>query len=447
MSYPILNAEEEVLLGMGIESVQVQKGRFEILTPGACVRLETDGTLNVRQRIGVERELLSCRLPAHLAPWRLVRWTPFRCVLVGNGLHLTVQGDSVFIFAPQQHLRLTFEGHFQPRYAQEVQGNRLLLDPMGGCGFFGIPQRPTELENSERASWSLNCHLARWDQLWVSVCPPRARDEEKYYQSISHEGSLEEPYPSDETIRSAARHCQIFTVHEAWAADAPEWAENPPGANYTHPKPWETDRPVPADPDEFTRVRDEVHRLKMKLVVYLSPFYCNAPDIFAEMERVLKEYGVDGLYFDGWCGHREDFRAGYHLMRRARAILGDRLLYLHSSTEPFGACRVYLPFVYAYADFVLSGEAGRFGLGLEDFLRYTVSGYQISNTVGMWCHYGSWSDEPGYHHIVPKTEHIEMALRHHVRIWRQTQAWSKLPEDLARFDREYYGRLSQLRPC
>lgn len=27
------------------------------------------------------------------------------------------------------------EGYFRPHYAQEVRGNRLLLDPSGGCGF------------------------------------------------------------------------------------------------------------------------------------------------------------------------------------------------------------------------------------------------------------------------------------------------------------------------
>ena len=270
-----------------------------------------------------------------------------------------------------------------------------------------------------------------------------ALDQEKFYQSISHEGGFDEPYPSDEIIRSAAQHCQIFTLHSCWQTDAPGWAENPPAADYTHPKPWATDRHVPVDPKEFGRVRDESHRQGMQFIPYLSPYFSNAPDIFAEMERVLEEYEVDGLYFDGSCGHREDFRPHYHLMRRARAILGDRLLYLHSSAEPFSTCRVYLPFVYAYADFVLSGEAGRFGLDLGEFLRYTVSQYQISNSVGMWCHYGSWSDQLS-NHIVPRTEHIEMALRHHVRIWRCTQAWSKLPEELARFDREYYGGLSRL---
>lgn len=441
----ILNIDDEVLMDMGIESVQAQGGRYEIYTLGAHVTLEADGRLNIRQLIGAERDVISCRLPAHLSPWRLSRSSPFRCELVGNGMNLTIQGDSVLIFSPQQHIQLAFEGHFRLQYAEEAEGNRLLLDPMGGCGFFGIPKRPTRLENADGDSWNLACHLARWDELWVSICPPRPLDLEKFYQSISHEGTQEDPYPSNDIIRSASQHCQIFTVHEAWAADAPDWAENPPGSNYQHPKPWETDHPVPADPGEFARLRDEVHRQGMKFIVYCSPYYSNAPDIFAEMERILEEYGVDGLYFDGWCGHREDFRRFYQLVRRGRSILGDQILYMHSSTEPFGTCRVYLPFVYSYADFILSGEAGRFGLDRETFLRYTVSGYQISNATGMWCHYGSWSDEPGYHSDVPITEHIEMALRNHVRIWRNTQSWSKFPEELARFDREYYGQLAKLR--
>lgn len=193
-------------------------------------------------------------------------------------------------------------------------------------------------------------------------------------------------------------------------------------------------------PKALARVRDEAHRLGMKLIPYVSPYYSNSPDLIANMDRILTEYEVDGLYFDGWIGKREDFRPRYRLMRQARAILGDRLLCLHSSTEPYGNCRVYLPFVEAYADFVLSGESGRSGLDLEPFLRYTVSGHQISNTVGMWCYYGSWSEElrhgGEYNNIVPTIEHIEMALRNHVRFWRTAQRWSKqAPEELARFDR------------
>lgn len=433
--------EDEALMGMGIQHVRRIHEGFEISTPGMHLTLNDKGQLNIKQRIGVERKLISCDLPSHLYPWKLSRKTPFRCTLQGNGLELTIQGDSVLIFSFRKPLRLTFNGHFSPHYYQEVKGNRLLLDSLGGCGFFSIPMRQTQAMDLKSESWTVQVHLTRWDELWVSICPPREMDVERYLESVAHEGSTEEPYPSNEIMRSDAKYCKVFTVHEGWAADAPEWVQDPPGSNYKHPKPWETDHPVPADPEEFVRIRDEARRNGMKFLVYFSPYYSNSPDVFSEMKRILEEYGVDGLYFDGWCGHREDFRPGYYLIRRARAILGNRLLYLHSSTEPFGTCRVYLPFVYAYADYVLSGEAGRDGLEREEFLRYTVSGYQIHNAVGLWCYYGSMG-LPGYHNVVPSSDDIEAAIRNHVRIWRTAQAWSKMPEELERFDREYYDKVS-----
>ncbi len=437
------DAGDEPLMGMSIQHAHSTFEGFEILTPGMRLTLEDKGQLKVEQRIGIERKVLSCKLPDHLSPWRISRKTSFRCTLQGKGLELTVQGDSVIIFAPRQHLKLTFNGYFLPHYAQEVKGNRLLLDPSGGCGFFSIPTRQTEAVNLNSDSWTIRAHLARWDEFWVSICPPREIDLKKFSESVAHEGTLEEPYPSNEIIRSDAKHCKVFTIHEGWAADAPEWVEDPPGSHYKHPKPWETDHPIPADPAEFARVRDEVWRNGMKILVYFSPYYSNAPDLFAEMKRILEEYCVDGLYFDGWCGHREDFRPGYYLIRRARAILGDRLLYLHSSTEPFGTCRVYLPFVHAYADYVLRGEAGREGLERDEFLRYAVSGYQIHNAVGLWCYYGS-TGLPGYHNVVPTSEDIDAALRNHVRIWRTVQSWFKNPEELERFDGEYYIKLAKI---
>ncbi len=440
-----------VLMGMGIETATEDDGAFSIATPGAVVTLDRDGMLRIRQRIGVDRELLSLHLDAHYAPWRLGKQTPFRATLVGSGLHITVQGDSVIVFEAQQNVKLAFEGRFTPAYHQEVRGNRLMLDSVGGCGFFGIPPRPTKFEDAADG-WTLQCHLARWDQLWVSVCPPRAEDERRLYQSISHDilyylfkdDDMAERYPSRETLEKLAKHCQILALHEEVWQDAPDWVVDPPGADYKHPKPWETDRHIPFDAKEFTRMREDAHALGLKVVTYCSPHYSNAPDIFAEMERVLDEYQLDGLYFDGWCSRRDDFRLGYDLMRRARAILGDRILYLHSSTDPFGTVQVYLPFVFAYADFCLRGEAGRAGKELDDFLRYTVSGHPISNSVGMWCYYGS-TDESGYKFVVPTTGHIDAAMRNHVRLWHQTRMWAAHSEELARFDREYYNALDKLR--
>ena len=88
-----MGIEDEVLMGMGIKAVKAEQGGFEILTPGSRVTLGADGTLTIQQLIGANRKLVSCSLPAHLSPWRLSGRTPFRCVLEGNGLRLTIQGD------------------------------------------------------------------------------------------------------------------------------------------------------------------------------------------------------------------------------------------------------------------------------------------------------------------------------------------------------------------
>lgn len=438
---------DAALMGMGIGNVSVEDGIIRVLSPGCAVTLDREGLLHIHQRIGADRELLSLRLDAHHAPWRVAAHTPFKCRLEGSGLAITVQGDSILIFECNQNLRLVFKGHFSPSYDRCVRGNRLLLDNLGGCGIFGIPPRETELDKGGDP-WRLHCHLARWDELWVSVCPPRPEDPHRMNQSVSHdilyyilkEGEITERYPSREALEEIAMHCQILALHEEIWRDAPSWVDDPPGGAYDHPKSWETDRHLPMDEAQFVRMREDAHRLGLKVVPYCSPYYCNAPDLFAEFERVLNEYQMDGLYFDGWCPMRDDFRVGYHMLRKARALLGDKILYLHSSSDPFNSVDLYPPFAFAYADFCLRGESGRGETDLDGFLRYTVSGHQISNSVGMWCHYGSMG-ESGYHFIVPSSEHIQAALRNHVRLWRQSRMWKKYPEELARFDREYYGAL------
>ena len=439
---------DAVLMGMGIESACATDGTVRVMTPGAIVTIDETGELGIRQRIGMERDLFTVRLDEHFAPWQIAEQTGFRCVLAGKGLTITVQGDSVLVFAPRQNMKLLFGGRFAPAFDEEVRGNRLLLDPQGGCGFFGIPSRPTTLAVDGDDRWTLECHLARWDELWVSICPPRPEDPRCLAQSISHDimynleddSALVERYPSTETLREIARNCQVLTLHEEIWQDAPGWVEDPPGGSYEHPKPWETDRHTPYDEAQFTRMCDEAHDLGLAVVPYCSPYYCSAPDLYAEMKRILEEYRVDGLYFDGWVGVRDDFRPAYAMMRRAREILGDRILYLHSSNEPYSTVRVYPPFVFAYADFCLRGEANRDAMDLDSFLRYAVSGHQISNSVGMWCHYGSMGED-GYHFVVPSSADIAAAHRNRVYLWRQTRQWRGFAEELERFDREYYGGL------
>lgn len=95
------------------------------------------------------------------------------------------------------------------------------------------------------------------------------------------------------------------------------------------------------------------------------------------------------------------------------------------------------------------------GLKLDDFLRWTASGHNISNAVGYWCYYGS-NRQQGYDtntpksgeyfDTVPTTGLIDTALRNGVFIWREGQQWSQAESKaaLAQFDKDYYGKVELL---
>jgi hypothetical protein len=137
------------------------------------------------------------------------------------------------------------------------------------------------------------------------------------------------------------------------------------------------------------------------------------------------------------------------IIRLARQILGpDRILYVHCSSDPLGSTTVYCPFIDAYADFLLRGEAGRGDLSRDDFVRWVLSGYNISNAVGYWCYYGS-TGKAGYVADDPTHEDIEVALKYEVRIPRTEVGfeviWKEDSGHLDQFDKVYFGRLDQLR--
>jgi hypothetical protein len=118
---------------------------------------------------------------------------------------------------------------------------------------------------------------------------------------------------------------------------------------------------------------------------------------------------------------------------------------MHSSTDPFNSIAMYAPFIDTYADYMLRGEAGRYGFELDDFLRWTLSCYNISNAVGYWCYEDSAETDAsgGYKQVdyAPKSEHIDAALRNHVYLWWR-DTWQT--EDRERFEKEYYSKLKQL---
>jgi hypothetical protein len=313
----------------------------------------------------------------------------------------------------------------------------LFIDGKGGFGIYPTVGKKTDSPEVKQSAWAVTYALRKGEEIWISVFPPRPYNWKRAYEDLmAHEGN-EPPftYPSTALIQSTARYCKVMVVH-SWF-----W----PGGDRA---PWKIPTFVPKDRKEFDRVRDDLHRAGMKMVPYFSPYYYSGKDFFAEVRRALDDYKVDGLYFDGVT---MDFRTSYEVVRKTRQMLGDeRILFRHCTSDPLASARVYCPFIDTYCDYIYRGESGRAGLELDDFLRWTLSGYNISNAVGYWVYTGS-TGKPGYVRQAPTREHIDAALRHEVRIPRTeigyelNLAWKPNDGHLEFFDKYYYEELARLR--
>jgi hypothetical protein len=426
---------EDALMGMRIEGLVQEEGRTTILTTGAKFVIEPLGTLQCWQRIPNERKVLEVKLPTAAGPLQVEKKNDFVCTLRCGNATLRVQGDSVVVFNFDKETPASFCGLFKPAYHAEKEGRWLLIDPTGGFGVYPVTAHQTNKPDFTSESWQVDYHFNANEEAWLSVFPPRPYNRQRSFDSIAHEGTIPEPYPSDELIQSVGRSCQIFLVHSYF------W----PGGDR---EPWAISKFVPSDRNEFRRMQDSVHKNGMKLIVYFSPYYYKkvqniaGDDFVDEMKRAIQEYKVDGLYFDGIS---KDFRQSYRIIREARRLLGDDgLLFVHCSSDPLGT-EIYCPFIDTYADYILRGENGRGRLARDDFLRWTVSGYNISNSIGYWCYYGS-TGKPGYVDVVPPSEDIDAALANEVRLWREETIWKQSNGgDVPAFDKEYYGKLNLLR--
>lgn len=458
-------------LGMRIELVTQQGAVTAITTTGAKFQIDRQGTIRCWQRIPREREVLNVDFRKPLGRTRIESNDGFSCTISCAVGELTFHGDSLVILKPNGNSKVVFKGLFAPAYHFEKQGRWISMDEEGGFGIYPVAEISAVVPERFAPPWEIAYDFRSGDEAWLSVFPPRPFNWQRAHQAIEHDSMTEEDntahvegagaYPSNAQIQNAARHCKVLALHASIWQDAPEElkAQRTPIVHTQkylgHPQPWLSAKHIPLNMNEFVRTRDEAHRDGMKVVVYLSPYYSAAPDIFAEMQRVVDEYKLDGLYFDGIS---MDFRKSYAVIRRAREILGDdRILYVHCSSDPLRDGRIYCPFIDTYADYILRGEAGVWGQKLDEFLRWTISSYNIGNSVGYWCYYGS-NKQQGYGggtpksgtyiDLVPSPENVDAAVRNKVFIWRQGQSWSQSQprERLAAFDDDYYGKVEKLVP-
>ena len=116
----------------------------------------------------------------------------------------------------------------------------------------------------------------------------------------------------------------------------------------------------------------------------MSPNYSAAQgnDFLQRVKDAIETYEFDGVYYDGIS---QDIIYAYQIMRGTRDIVGDGLIYFHCTGSPMRSRNMYCPFIDTYADYILRAE------GTKDFtdryLRYVVSGHNISNSIGYICYY------------------------------------------------------------
>jgi hypothetical protein len=392
---------------MRVEKAQVRAQSARIVTTGAVFEIDaTKGRIVCRARLPRPRRVLT----AQVAPTRL---TGMRVAAEGSGaiiIHadrggttLRVNSDSLLHISARRGAEVTLHCHIAPELRSVWLANLMRLDPQGGFGAHVIGDGA--LRETPRGAIFF---LQPADVMLVGVFPPK-------------------PYPqkrADEEV--VVCHPPVSVKHPYW--ERPEMEEIARWGKVLLPanemqwwKHWNMEF-EPRDSRRWARTIRWAHELGMRIFVYASPFYFyrgsryepwadqypeamiipgvadgqNVEVYLAEIKRLLadKEIAPDGLYFDGL--YLGSIARSYYLVRKAREILGDdRMLMLHTTGNPPGAGYVkgwcpflYCPFIDTWGDYNFRGEAQE-GRYLEpEYLRYFISGYNISNTIGLLCNNG-----------------------------------------------------------
>jgi hypothetical protein len=235
--------------------------------------------------------------------------------------------------------------------------------------------------------------------LWVAVCPPKGYDWERSIRDhVVWHWSRETGYPTDADLTAWSKEGNIVLLQ----SEVMLW------------KDWNLAFEPRLGEAEFARVRETMHRNGQRFIVYTSPSYFfrgtpfeqyafnsfegftgwppargvgdNIDEFMAAITKVMQTYRPDGLYFDGQ--YFDSAPALYALARRTRALLGEEGILEWHSTTALGSGTCYLPQADAYVDFILRGEGQDGRYGDASYLRYFVSGFNASNSIGVICNNG-----------------------------------------------------------
>ncbi len=384
--------------GMRVESVNAEPAAITVTTTGAVFVLDpAAGTVTLHQRIGTERPLAVFSFGGPLSGCAVTHDGPgfARITMDSPRATLRVNGDSLCLIQRHDPGAVSIKRLIEPGWHNTWEGNHLVADELGAFALYSTDHTVKDAFDPYGETLAVY-PLAADGVLGVGVCPPRPYDWEKSLnQQVLWHWSADHGYPTDEELKTWAPHGNMVLLQ----SEVLLW------------KDWNLDFVPRLGMAEFDRVRNTIHGLGMPFIVYTSPYFflkgtaqesraenqtpgvCpgevkdgeNMPLFLDAIRRVMRDLKPDGLYFDGQ--YNMNPAALYALARHSREIIGDGGLLEWHSTAALGPwnSRMFMPHADAYTDYQLRGEAAEYWYDDFEYLRFFVSGYNISNSIGVLC--------------------------------------------------------------
>ncbi|MCC6491267.1 MAG: hypothetical protein IT364_27505 [Candidatus Hydrogenedentes bacterium] len=442
----------EAQRGMIVESATASPDELRIVTTGAEFTLDGAGNGVFRQRVGHPREIARIRIEGIAGTPALTHSAPGLAFARFDSpkLDLRVNGDSLFMFHAHEPVDIEVTRAIDVGFTASHKSNCIVLDEWGGFGLFGSdPSLESALTPYEPvvARYTLPADAV----LWIGICPPKPYDWERSLRdNVVWHWSNQLGYPPDSDLIAWSKEGNTVLLQ----SEVMLW------------KDWNLAFVPRLGDEEFARVRKTIHDHGMRFIVYTSPYYflkgtpieskaMNSFDNFSvtgfppgwpegvnmdlfmdEITKVMTHYKPDGQYFDGQ--YTENTAALYALARRTRALLGEEGILEWHSTFALGTGLCFLPQADAYVDFILRGEGRDSTYTDFNYLRYFVSCYNSSNSIGVLCNNGpkptadlaerllsancrmhtlaGWLADPGVMEVVHNSyrEHLTAELRERV---------------------------------
>jgi hypothetical protein len=407
-----LHGQEPVVgvLDMKVEGASTKQGSVTVQTTGAeFVFDESAGRIECSQKIPLKRKVAVVS-GLNLKHVQIDENSSLECRLSveGHKTPIVVGLDSLLTIPIEMGATIAVTGTYAPAWPGIEKPHFLLPDEKGGVGIYLLGNAVCEVPENWKPGWCVRYKASQPSRVLVSVFPPKPFDWKQSCETMLHSFSSTHPYPSDQELEAWSKYGKVLTLHSwIWkGGKSRQYGIEQDGS-------WTNSEFDAKSDEELLRVARTCHRLSMKVIAYLSPYYQGGgrkPEDFAKaVGQAVKKYELDGAYFDGVYN---DIESAYEVTRQVRKVIGDKgILYIHSTQLPLK--EIYCPFLDCYANYILRGEHLRMS---KEYARWKVSCWNLSNSVGTFC----------YDRHRPDEQMIDGILSVNARlpIWVQDGTWN-----------------------